>query len=117
MLTCREAEKMVMPYIDEQLSEKGLDEFLAHIQACDSCKEELEIYYTVYVGLRQLDLGTGVYDIAGALEDSLDLAWLKVRAARLRKVALYAVEALCATGVLTTLILQVRIWLQAGWLR
>lgn len=49
MLTCREAEKMVMPYIDEQLSEKGLDEFLAHIQACDSCKEELEIYYTVYV--------------------------------------------------------------------
>ena len=46
MLTCREAEKMVMPYIDEELGEDDLDEFLEHIWSCDSCKEELEIYYT-----------------------------------------------------------------------
>lgn len=106
-----------MPYIDEQLSEKELDDFLEHIQGCHSCREELEIYYTVYVGLRQLDSGTGIFDIAGALEDSLDLAWLKVRAARLRRIISYAVEALCATGVVTTLLLQVRIWLQTGFLR
>lgn len=114
MLSCREAEKMVMPYIDEELSEAELDEFLEHIQDCDSCREELEIYYTVSVGLRQLDLGTGVYDITGALEESLDLAWLKVRAARLRRVIRYAVETLCTAGVLTVLVLQLRIWIQSG---
>jgi hypothetical protein len=116
MLTCQEAEKMVMPYIDEMLGEEELDEFLEHIEGCEACREELEIYYTVSVGLRQLDAGTGVFDIAGALEESMDLAWLKVRAARLRRVICYAVGTLCATGVLTTMILQLRIWLQTGLL-
>ncbi|MCI8659403.1 MAG: zf-HC2 domain-containing protein [Lachnospiraceae bacterium] len=116
-MTCREVEKMVMPYIDEGLGEEELDEFLEHIQDCDSCREELEIYYTVSVGLRQLDLGTGIFDITGALEESLDLAWLKVRAARLRRVIRYAVETLCTTGVLVVLVLQLRIWQQTGLLR
>ena len=114
MLTCKEAEKMVMPYIVEELSEDKLDEFLEHIEGCRQCREELEIYYTVSVGLRQLESGTGVYDIAGALEESMDLAWLKVRAARLRKVICYAVGTLCSAGVVTTMILQLRIWWQAG---
>ena len=65
MLTCKEAEKMVMPYIDEELGEKELDAFLEHIKDCSLCREELEIYYTVAVGLRQLDSGAGVYDITG----------------------------------------------------
>ena len=47
----------------------------------------------------------------------MELAWLKVRAARLRRVVCYAVETLCATGVLTALILQLRMWNQAGILR
>ncbi len=115
VLTCQEAEKMVMPYIDEMLGEEELDEFLEHIEGCEACREELEIYYTVSVGLRQLDAGTGVFDIAGALEESMDLAWLKVRAARLRRVICYAVGTLCTAGVLTTLILQLRIWLEAGF--
>mgnify|MGYP002703094803 CR=1 FL=1 len=115
MLTCKEAEKMVMQYIDEMLGEEELDEFLEHMESCESCREELEIYYTVSVGLRQLDSGTGVFDITGALEESMDLAWLKVRAARLRRIACYAVGTLCTTGVLVTLILQLRIWWQTGW--
>lgn len=113
-MTCKEAEKMVMPYINYELGEKELEAFLNHIRSCASCKEELEIYYTVAVGLKQLDSGTGAYDITGALEDSLDLAWLKVRTIRLRKVITYAVNTLCATGVLTALILQCRIWFQTG---
>lgn len=110
MLTCREAEKMVMPFIDHQLGEDELEAFLKHIHMCPACKEELEIYYTVSEGIRQLDSGSGVYDIAGALEDSLDAAWLKVRTVRLRKIIRYAVDTLCVTGVLTTLILQLHLW-------
>lgn len=113
-MTCKEAENMVMPYINYQLDETELEAFLNHIKGCDSCKEELEIYYTVAVGLKQLDSGTGAYDITGALEESLESAWLKVRTVRLRKVITYAVNTLCVTGVLTALILQCRIWFQAG---
>lgn len=114
MLTCKEAEKMVMPYIHYQLGEEELEAFLHHIKNCDACREELEIYYTVAVGLQQLDSGTGAYDITGALEESIELAALKVRTVRLRKVVTYAVNTLCAAGILTALILQFRIWFQTG---
>ena len=111
MITCKEAEKMVMPYIDGQLDEEELEVFLNHIRTCSSCREELEIYYTVSIGLKQLDSGTGAYDITGALEESLEVSWLKVRTARLRKVICYAVNTLCGTGVLTVLLLQCRMWM------
>ncbi|MFR5733426.1 MAG: anti-sigma factor family protein [Clostridium sp.] len=55
MASCREIEKMVMPYINHQLDEVQLEQFLKHIKSCSSCREELEIYYTVSLGLRQLD--------------------------------------------------------------
>lgn len=115
MLSCGETEKMVMPFIDGHLDEQELEAFLNHIHGCAACKEELEIYYTVSLGLRQLDSGTGVYDIAGALEDSLDTAWMKVRAVRLRKVICYAVNTLCVAGVLAILFMQVRIWMEGGF--
>lgn len=113
MLTCKEAEKMVLPFINYQLDESELEAFLNHIRTCDSCKEELEIYYMATFGLRQLDSGTGFYDITGALENTLDTAWLKVRTIKLRKIICYAVNTLCVVGVLTTLLLQLRIWLQS----
>ncbi len=114
MLGCREAEKMVMPYIDDELGETELEQFLNHISTCEACREELEIYYTVSLGLKQLDDEMGSYDIAGALEDSLDLAWMRVRAVRLRKVICYAVDTLCVVGLLTAVLLQIRIWMQTG---
>lgn len=113
-MNCREVQKLVMPFIDHELTEEELSAFLHHIHNCPECREELEIYYTVSLGLRQLDDESGAYDIAGALEDSIDAAWLKVRAARLRWIISCAADALGATGLLTALILQLRIWMQAG---
>ncbi|MGL5436662.1 MAG: zf-HC2 domain-containing protein [Lachnospiraceae bacterium] len=113
MLNCKDAEKMVLSYINYQLEEMELEAFLNHIKTCHSCKEELEIYYMATYGLRQLDSGTGFYDITGALEESLDTAWLKVKTVKLRKIIYYAVNTLCVVGVLTTLILQLRIWLHS----
>lgn len=114
MLTCKQTEKMVMPFINEQLNEQDLECFLEHVEFCPSCKEELEIYYTVSTGLKQLDSGTGAYDIAGALEDTLNQAWIKVRAGKLRKVICYAVNTLCTTSVLTIFLMQLCMWLRSG---
>ena len=46
-MTCKEAEQMVMPYINDELTDKELSSFLEHIGTCASCYEELEIYYTL----------------------------------------------------------------------
>ena len=54
-LTCKEAAKMVVPYIHRQLRDKELRRFISHIKECPDCREELETYYIVYKGLMQLD--------------------------------------------------------------
>ena len=90
----------------------GVEQFLKHVKNCPACREELEIYYTVSVGLWQLDSGNGVYDIAGSLEESMENAWLTVRTARLRKVICYAANTLNVASVLIMLFMQIRIWIQ-----
>lgn len=52
---CKEAAKMVIPYIEGQLCDKDLRRFVSHIKDCPDCREELETYYIVYKGLMQLD--------------------------------------------------------------
>ena len=42
-MTCREAERLVMPYINGELTDAELAEFLKHIDTCEDCREELEI--------------------------------------------------------------------------
>ena len=52
-MTCVEAEKMVVPYMKDELSPTELEDFLNHIKTCDNCREELEIHYMVDVGLKK----------------------------------------------------------------
>ncbi len=54
-LTCKEAQKMVIPYIGEQLPDGELRSFVSHVKGCADCREELETYYIVYKGLMHLD--------------------------------------------------------------
>ena len=54
-MTCREAERLVTPYIQDKLSGDELEAFLEHLEHCRNCQEELEIYFMVDVGLKQLD--------------------------------------------------------------
>ena len=44
-MTCREAQKLVMPYINKEISDEDLAEFLKHIDSCEECREELEILF------------------------------------------------------------------------
>ena len=50
-MTCQEAERLVTPYIRDELAGDELEAFLNHIDECPNCREELEIYFMVDVGL------------------------------------------------------------------
>ena len=104
-MTCREAERLVTPYIQDKLSGDELEAFLEHLEHCRNCQEELEIYFMVDVGLKQLDTGSG------ALQKRIAESYARVRRMwRFRKME-YAVNTLGVMAVLVTVMLQVRIWL------
>lgn len=79
-LTCKEATKMVIPYIKGQLGDAELRRFVAHIKECHDCREELETYYIVYKGLMQLDEKEELpMNIIEALNEDLDISNLHLR--------------------------------------
>ena len=74
-ITCKEAAKMVIPYIQEQLCDNELRMFVAHIKDCPDCREELETYYIVYKGLMQLEEKEELpMNIIEALNEDLDIS-------------------------------------------
>lgn len=115
-MTCKEAESLVMPYIRDELTDDELKEFLEHMESCPSCRDELEIYFTVEVGIRQLDSETGNYNIKGALEAAVEQSKQRIQAVKLIKIARYAITTLSTMALIISVLLQCRIWLQQGFL-
>ena len=50
-----EAQSYIMPFIEGTLPESKHEDFCLHMNSCAKCHEELEIYYTLIVGMKQLD--------------------------------------------------------------
>lgn len=115
-MTCMEAEKMVIPYINDELSPTELEDFIEHIETCENCREELEIHYMVDVGLKKLDEADGTYDIVGDLKRKLEDSAGILQKFLAFQVTRYAVSTLTVLALLLMVLLQIRIWHQTGFL-
>ena len=71
-MNCKEAQRLLVPYINGELDEKEEDAFVRHIRHCPECYEELEVYATVFAGIRQLDGAEDDVDYRTLVEDSLE---------------------------------------------
>ena len=107
-MTCQEAEKLVTPYIQGDLDGSQLEEFLEHIETCENCQEELEIYFTVDYGIRQLDSDADNYNIKGEMEERLAESRIQVQRRRLLFIARYAVNTLVAMSLAVMAVMQLR---------
>jgi hypothetical protein len=113
-MTCQEAERLVTPYIKGQLDGTVLEEFLRHVDSCPDCREELEIYYMVNVGLEQLDRDDdsfGTFNIVGRLKKRLAESHAHIRRLRRMETLTYAVETVAGMALIAAAALQIRIWL------
>ena len=41
-MDCKEAEKLIQPYVQGNMPEKEMEPFISHIRKCHTCHEELE---------------------------------------------------------------------------
>ena len=111
---CKDAERLVIPYIRHELDDEVVEEFLEHVDSCENCKEELEIYYTVEAGIRQLDSDAEHYNIKGDMEANIQSSKQRLYNLRLLKICRYAVDTLMIVSMLIMIVLQTRIWWQTG---
>lgn len=54
-MTCLEAQSNIIAYIEDGLDKDKKIDFLKHVSNCKDCMEELDIYYTMIEGMRQMD--------------------------------------------------------------
>jgi len=54
-MTCIETQRIMKSFIDDKLDTMQLEEFLIHIRSCESCREDLEVYYTIFESIKLLD--------------------------------------------------------------
>ena len=106
-MTCKEARQMVMPYIRDELTDKELEAFLGHVGSCGECYEELDIYYTIYAGLAQLDDGDDPADMHDMLEDSVHASQKRIRGRHIFKFAFVFSQVAAAAALVVNVVLEI----------
>ncbi len=106
-MTCKEAEQLVMPYINKELDDKELRAFLSHIHGCQACYEELEIYYTIYAGLAQLEEGTEEQNMHNLLEESLRASEMRIRGRKILNVYYIFSQILAMLALTAIMIMEI----------
>ncbi len=77
-MNCLEAQTKILAYIDNKLPEDQAYDFARHIEVCPKCAEELEIYYIMLEGMKQIDNNeTLSLDFKKDLKNKLDLTVLR----------------------------------------
>lgn len=71
-MICSRAQNMITPFINKELNLKDTEAFLNHINHCQNCHEELEVYYVLLTAMKQLDEDKNLSDDYG-LELSKEL--------------------------------------------
>ena len=70
-MDCVTAQQLIKPYLEGYLSDKELEEFLDHVQTCPNCFDELEVYFSVYRTLENVD-EKGDYDFRRKLRAKME---------------------------------------------
>ena len=108
-MDCKTCVRRITPYIQHELSDEETEDFLVHIHSCASCREELEINYMILEGLRVLDSDEENFDVQGAMDRDIRDSYQRLGAARIMKIAMYAVDTLVAMSVGGMLLVAFRI--------
>lgn len=94
-------EKLIPQFLDDDLDNQDLSDFLDHIDNCPECKEELTIQFLVRVGMQRLEDGN-TFNLVKELERELAEAKKKMHRRKtlvlisyILEIAVAALFALC----------------------
>ncbi len=99
-MTCKEAEKMIPLFLEDDLDTDDLREVLEHIDNCEECKEELTIQFLVTEGLSRLETGN-VFDLKNELRHRILEAEHALKRREGMQWFLYAMEGLVVVAIIT----------------
>lgn len=117
-MECKIAESMVNRFVNGTLDEEEMERFIIHVKNCESCYEELEIYFTIKVALRQLDANVpSSFNIKKMLKDELTASEQRIRRRRVLVMFQNFLKTVASFILLVTLAVQIFTWIGGGYPR
>lgn len=114
-MTCIEAQALITRFIEDKLDEEQLLAFIKHMKQCPDCKDELEVYYTLIVGMHQLDNNE---KLSGNFTEELDQT-LKLHEERLkgkkRRLIQTKLGVSFFVSILLMSVLSILLWMLLNW--
>lgn len=107
-MNCKEAEKKIPYFLQDELDGRMLAEFVEHIENCPECKEELSIQFLVAEGMERLEEGNN-FNLQEALFIKMQNAWHRVKINRTLRYTLICLETAVATAIIISLCIVFRI--------
>lgn len=105
-MKCKEAEKLIPLFLDDDLENEELREFMEHIEKCEECKEELTIQFLVLEGVARLETGN-VFDLQKELKMRIDDSEHSLKTRENMQWILYALEGLIGVALIILILLLV----------
>ena len=99
-MDCKQVEKMIPQFLNDDLTTEELREFMEHIENCTDCKEELTIEFLVSEGLVRLENGA-VFDLQKELSECIAAAERHLHWRENVHMFLYILEGLVAVEAIT----------------
>lgn len=82
-MDCKVANRLIVPFLENELELDEADKLLEHVGECSGCREDLEIYYMVRKGIVGLDQDQFEnFDLKNQFENDLKKAERRVRIER-----------------------------------
>ena len=95
---------MISPFLEDDLDNRDLAQFLDHMDTCPECREELTIQFLVLVGMKRLEDGN-TFNLKEELDNMLRDARKKLKFRRSLKAASLILEFMVAVMTVATVIL------------
>ena len=99
-MTCKEIEKIIPSFLNDDLDTDDLREFMDHIVNCEECMEELSIQFLVLEGMARLESGN-VFDLQNELKHRMEEAQHILMLREGLQWILYAMEGLVLVEAIT----------------
>lgn len=105
-MKCKEVEKLIPLFLEDELDTEDLRDFMEHIETCGECKEELSIQFLVSEGMARLESGN-VFNLQNELKARMENAEHTLRFRESMQWLLYALEGLVAVAAIALVALLI----------
>lgn len=106
-MNCKDTEKKIPYFLDDELDGSRLEEFVEHVETCPECKEELSIQFLVAEGLERLEGGNN-FNLQKELVMKLEDAQHRINVHRTLWHILVCLEAAVAVAIVIALFVGFR---------